>query len=64
MNGCWDHRLTLRDPRVDHAWFIDLDGIVLQVEKDNTLPDAIFFFALLLHRFLEVAIKPKNLGRN
>ena len=45
------------------AWFIDLDGVILQVEKDDTVADAVLLLSLLVHCLLEISIEPQNLAK-
>jgi hypothetical protein len=47
--------------RVLLAGFVDLDGIILEVEEDDAMADAVLFLSLLMNRLLEVGIESQNL---
>ena len=55
--------LTLWYSRVLLAWFVDLDGVILEVEEDDAVADAVLLLSLLMNRLLEVCIESQNLER-
>lgn len=43
------------------ARFIHLDSVILQVEENDAVADAVLFFSLLVNCLLEVGIEPQHL---
>ena len=54
--------LTLWDASIFKSGLDDLDGVVLQVEVDLALPDAVLLLSPLNHCLLVVCIKTQHLG--
>ena len=53
---------TLWHSRVLHLWLVDLDGVVLQIEQDDTSAHSILLHSTLLNSLLKVRIETQYLS--
>lgn len=56
------NKFTLWYSRVLLAGFVHLDGVILQVEENDTVANTVLLFSLFMHCLLEVGIEPQHLG--